>query len=788
MTAAGVVLGLGTAGTAQAENFNVPPGRLGDVAVALGAQADITITVTEPDLATQPSPGVRGNLPLRAALARALRGTGAEARFYDRATIRIVRKRVALKPPKQPRPAPARATAAIAEKGPADIVITASKQNILVDRYPGSVKLIELGADWISGNAANGTAAITKQLPSIGSTNLGPGRDKLFIRGIADSSFSGPTQATTGQYLGDVRLNYNAPDPNLNLYDMQRIEVLAGPQGTLYGAGSLGGVIRIVPNAPDTRETFATVSANTAFTQHGGISRDGAGMLNLPLAGGRFAVRLVHFGGRAAGYIDSPARGLRDISGTTSYGQRLALRAEDLSGWALDFGVLFQNITSDDGQYTLRGDPPLTRNTLVPQPFENNYRLTYLTARRALGSAELVTTTSVTRHELRTVYDASGYEGITPALFEEDNAITLVSHETRVSGGSTNKPWVAGATVLYNGASLSRSLGAPEALERITGVVNIQAEAAIFGQVSRPLTRTLTGMIGGRLTFAHSTGFLIDDPAETARQSSRKALRFSGTLALDWHPGGSFSGYFRYQQGYRAGGLAVAPSESGLQSQRFAADDLIMGEVGIRLGDKARDRLSLSAAFFLADWRNIQADLIDGSGLPYTANVGHGFVYGLDGEIAWRLSPELLLTVSAFVNDSQLTEPAPGFDVSEGQGNASIADTLPNIARDGARAAASWRREVRPGIVLNTEASVRYVGLSQLGLGPLLDIPQGNYLVADAGVRLDFSRFGLSLSVDNLADARGNTFAFGNPFGLVQRAQMTPLRPRTVRLGLNVRF
>jgi outer membrane receptor protein involved in Fe transport len=70
------------------------------------------------------------------------------------------------------------------------------------------------------------------------STQLGPGRNKLFIRGVADSSFTGPTQATVGQYLGDVRLNYNAPDPDLNLYDIARVEVVEGPQGTLYGAGS----------------------------------------------------------------------------------------------------------------------------------------------------------------------------------------------------------------------------------------------------------------------------------------------------------------------------------------------------------------------------------------------------------------------------------------------------------------------------------------------------------------------------------------------------------------------
>jgi outer membrane receptor protein involved in Fe transport len=89
---------------------------------------------------------------------------------------------------------------------------------------------------------------------------------------------------------------------------------------------------------------------------------------------------------------------------------------------------------------------------------------------------------------------------------------------------------------------------------------------------------------------------------------------------------------------------------------------------------------------------------------------------------------------------------------------------------------------------LSTEASVRYVGKSKLGVGQLLDIPQGNYFVVDADTRLDFGRFTLSLNLNNIGDVRANTFAFGNPFGLAQRDQMTPLQPRTFRLGIDTQF
>jgi outer membrane receptor protein involved in Fe transport len=771
-----VAFALGLAGIAHAANFNISPGRLGEVAASLGVQAGVTITVTEPDVADQYSPGVRGDLSLQDALDQALRGTGAEALFYDRTTIRIVRKRA---PPPSKEPALAAAPAAIEE--PEEIVVTASKQNMLLDSYPGSVKVIRLDRDWTADNAAGGTAAITQLLPTLSSTNLGPGRNKLFIRGMADSSFNGPTQATAGQYLGDVRLNYNAPDPDLNLYDMSRVEVLVGPQGTLYGAGSLGGVIRLVPNEPDTEEASATASAGLSSNRSGAISRDGAAMFNVPLLRDHVALRLVAYGARDGGYIDDLGRGLHDINSTASYGERSTLRVENLSGWTLDFGFVLQNINSADDQYTLRGDPPLTRSSVIPQPFRNNYRVAYIGVRRPVGDAELVSTTSSVWQGLKTVFDATGHDGtMTPARFEEDNNITLISHETRIAGGSPGAPWVGGLTTLFSFSLLSRSLGSLNAPVQIAGVVNVQAEAALFGQISHPLTRTLTGTIGERLTFANSTGLLMGAPADGSQTSSRDSVHFSNTLALDWHPGGLFSGFFHYQQGDRAGGLAVAPSGSGLETRKFTADGLNMDEIGIRLGREAYDPLLVRTALFAADWNNMQADLVDTSGLPYTTNIGRGRLYGLDADVTWYPSPALTLSAAAFLNDSKLVAPEREFATYGKQ-------TLPNVARNGGRLAAQWHQEIAPG-GLSAETSVRYVGKSTLGVGQLLDIPQGNYFVVDADARLDFGRFTLSLNLDNIGDVRANTFAFGNPFGLAQRNQMTPLQPRTLRLGLDCQF
>lgn len=778
-TLVAVASSLGAAGTAEAQTFDIAPGPLGEVAAALGAQAHITIAVPDPELARRLSPGVRGRFSPRVALERALRGTGAEAVFYDEATVRITRAREKFKrvtdKPVLPRPAKTSAE-------PSDIVITASKQNMLLRNYPGSAKVIDVDPSWLSRNAAKGTAALSETSPTLSSTNLGRGRNKLYVRGIADSSFNGPTQATVGQYLADARMNYAAPDPDLNLYDMRRVEVLAGPQGTLYGAGSLGGVVRLLPNEPDWEASYATAAAGLSTTRFGGFGADAAAMLNLPIGDRRMALRLVAYAAREPGYIDDRSRGLRDINDSRSFGYRLAFHADDVAGWSVNVGGVFQDIKVDDGQYTVHGAPALTRSNTLAQPFRNDYRLVYVSGtREVIGGAELISTTSVVWHDLQTLFDATGVDGTTlPRMFDERNSIILLSTETRLSGGSGKAHWVAGMSGVYNVSRISRRQGAPEDPQRVTGVRNRQAEASVFAQASVPISAPLTATAGGRLTVSDGAGMLLGGENAGKRESSNVRARFAGTLALDWQVTPSLSLFLHYQDGFRPGGFAVAPIGSSIESQEFEADDLSQMELGIRWRDGARDRLSARGTIFALDWDHIQADLVDSSGLPTTRNIGDGRIYGIDGEIRWRASPVWTLTVAAFLNESRMIGTDARIDAEE--------VTLPNIPRDGIRINSEWRFELGGGVAMTAETWARYVGKSNLGATPPMNGTQGQYLVAGAGARIDFRRVGVSLDVANLADARANTFAFGNPFALGREDQITPLRPRTIRLGFDARF
>jgi outer membrane receptor protein involved in Fe transport len=765
---------------AETRNFNIPAGQLGSVLVAFGEQARMTVGLSDPILAARRSPGAQGQFSRYQALKRILSGTGARYVNIDANTVRIVGLPEAKTRARKP-PAPVRPAVPVQSFQSADIIVTASKQSTLLRDYAGTVSVLELNSPELTRESSRGTASIINRLPVLASTNLGPGRNKIFIRGIADSSFNGASPATVGQYLGDVRLTYNAPDPDLNLYDMQRVEVLEGPQGTLYGTGSLGGIIRLVPNPPDLAQNAGSLSIGAITVAHGGNGGDAAAMGNFVLVPDRVALRAVAFSTVEPGYIDDPLRGLSNINRTKSVGGRAAIEFRPGDDWRLTFGGAMQNIRSRDGQYALRGSPPLQRSSVIEQPFDNDYGLAYLTAKKNFGTAELTTTTSFVRHNVDSVFDATVDPSSSPRVFIEQLAIHLLSHETRLSGVSGHDSWVIGVSGLLARDRTRRMLGNPVSPTTITGVRNANSELAAFGQYSHPIASRLSATIGGRLSYAHSSGELTDVVDAEASEPNRSELRFSPTVALAWKIDDHFLAYAHAQSAFRPGLLEVAASGGSQVGERVDSDSLSMIEAGVRFGRRGIDRFSFNMSAAHERWADIQSDLIDDAGLPFTTNIGDGRITSFEAEASWRITSALTLDASLFLNNSRLAKPAPGFAAADER-------DLPNIARAGGRLAASFQRKLDTQTALTLDGAVRYVGHSELGIGAPLDVSQGNYLETLVGGRIARGGFGFSVDVTNLADVRGNRFSYGNPFGIELRNQVTPLVPRRLRLGLDVRF
>ena len=291
---------------ATRHSFNVPAQRLDAALIVLGEQAQISIGGVDIRLAAVQSKAVRGTMPVARALQIMLQGTGFDFVAVDASTFRVFRAApTRLRTPQKPaKPRPASLPSAPPPDVPVvDIIVTASKQGQTLEYYPGSAHIEKVGGVGMSENL--GTNAFVARLPTLTATNLGPGRNKVFVRGIADSSFSGPTQSTVGLYLGDLRLTYNAPEPDLRLYDIDSVEIIAGAQGTLYGAGALGGIIRIMPNAPDLEGFHASASGGVSVTKGAASGFDIGGIVNIPISNDHIGIRVVGYRQRLGGYINT---------------------------------------------------------------------------------------------------------------------------------------------------------------------------------------------------------------------------------------------------------------------------------------------------------------------------------------------------------------------------------------------------------------------------------------------------------------------------------------------------
>ena len=771
----------------------IPGGRLDAAMLALGRQAGVSIGLPDRAISAVRVRAVRGRLTPDEALQRLLAGTNLRMRKVAPGSYLIERGPAARRAsPPPPQKAPAAPPETVSGE---EIIVTGTKRDVPIGTYPGGVQILD-GETLSKAESGHGTDAIADRVPSLSSTHLGPGRNKLFIRGIADSSFVGPTQATVGQYWGNSRITYSAPDPNLRLYDIGRVEVLEGPQATLYGAGSLGGVLRVVPRAPDLANAEGQVWAGAQVVQHGDPGADAGGLVNVPIVSDVLAVRALGYGAVEGGYIDDNGRHLKDVNRVRTVGGRAALRWKPGNDWTIDINGLGQRIRGDDSQYADRGGDGLSRVSTLAQPYQNNFWLGEVVARKQWGSLELTSSVALAEQ-----YVSERFEGVDsldpgqpfpldgpPASFLQTNRIDMLTTETRLArNGPDGTGWLIGVSAIRNWARVNRLVDINSQLSvSLTGVRNRAEEATLFGEWTFAPLRRLSLTFGGRLTHARLAGdaegegidrvfaFRLDPGARVSRSETRLLPSAAAAFKLNE----DITLFGRFQQGFRPGGLAVRSDFI----RRFKGDRLSTIEGGIRY---TGTRADIAATASRTWWHDIQADVIDDVGFPTTLNIGDGRVTSLGLSGRWRPVGGLEIDAALYLNASKVTLPVVAINVDD------IVDPsarLPNIADASGRVGASYRTALSDDIQFQTSGYVRYVGSSTLGIGKVLGKLQGDY--ADTGLDVRFARGpgALTLSLTNLLDTRGNRFALGTPFLIRDRNQITPLQPRTLRLGFEFGF
>jgi outer membrane receptor protein involved in Fe transport len=305
-------------------------------------------------------------------------------------------------------------------------------------------------------------------------------------------------------------------------------------------------------------------------------------------------------------------------------------------------------------------------------------------------------------------------------------------------------------------------------------------EAAAYGELGYDLTPRLTLTLGGRLfeswlrTDASDFGLM---PALAPMAADLKDNGFAPKIRLSYAAAPDRVLYVQAQEGFRTGGFNLPVSVVGRGPgetfrRRFRPDRLWSYEAGGEIS-LLRRTLTLRAAVFYANWRNMQTDQYLDSGLPITVNIGDGSNRGVEAEGAWTPDEHWQVRANLLVDDPEITRSAHIFPARPHIG-------LPGVPR--AMGALDGRYRWRPaaGLEASVSAQYAYVGRSYLTFegGPAGRM--GGYDEARLSADLSGRLWRARLFVDNLFDQRGDTFAFGNPF--LHQPQATPERPRTIGL------
>jgi outer membrane receptor protein involved in Fe transport len=630
------------------------------------------------------------------------------------------------------------------------------------------------------------------QMAGVLTTNLGPGRNKILLRGLSDGVFTGRARSTVVTYLDDIPVNYNAPDPDFRLVDVERVEVARGPQGALFGSGALAGVYRIVTRKPDLDRWSAEVRATGATTKGGAPSGALEGYVNVPILGDVAGLRLSAYDEVEGGYLDDIVQHRNNVDRTERKGGRLTLLAQPSDPLSVTLTAATQNLRSKDTHYTIRGIGR-KRAVLIPEPHVNDIEMLTGTMRYSWGGAELTSATGFVRHAYGSLFDATPVQSnytnnaTTSAYSERTRARMLVQDLYLASRGASNLEWLVG---LY--ASQARLRSPSELLAQNPGLPYVSVyselrhetirELAGYAELSYKPAPGWTLAVGGRL---YDIDRRIRSDVVSERYAPRSLDRrnhytgFSPKISLQRQFGNGDLVYAVITEGFRPGGVNTGGAQPAPQArENFSSDRLRNYEVGLKL-ERFDRRLSLSSAVYYDVWKDIQTDQFRESGIPYTTNAGDAHVLGLEAEVTFRTDNGFLAQLNGRVSRTRTTEANLEFIPV-------LAKSLPGAPPVSGGALISYERPLGDW-TLRVVGQAIYVGLSRVSFDARLPRTGG---FTQTRVLAEISRDGrgAQVFVTNPLDSFRDTFSFGNPFTAPQARQITPQRPITVGATLFASF
>nr|WP_202386298.1 TonB-dependent receptor [Allopontixanthobacter confluentis] len=325
------------------------------------------------------------------------------------------------------------------------IVVTATKRATTVQDVPFSINA-QTQEDLQKSGAVT-LEDVSRNVAGLSVQNLGPGQSQVSVRGVSAGQVvrdQPGVKEQVGVYFDESVISLSLFTPDLDLFDLNRVETLRGPQGTLFGSGSVGGTIRYITNQPKIGQTEGTVEANMNLVDGDDIGYHLKGAVNVPL-GDKAAARVVGYFTEYGGFVDAigPAGG-KNINGGQRYGGRIAVSFEPTPDFTITPRVVYQKIDVDGFNrqeiYNLYANPYTTTRPavtfderqqylLLREGFTDETWIADLVMRLDLGSVEATSVTSYTNREILVSRDASALTGsVSVDLGYPDSGVLLPSN------------------------------------------------------------------------------------------------------------------------------------------------------------------------------------------------------------------------------------------------------------------------------------------------------------------------------------------------------------------------
>ena len=702
---------------------------------------------------------VSGNMTAREALARLLGATNIEIVDIAPGTATLRLRKAIHSPADKPEPIPA-------------IVVTARRFSELIAEVPIAISVFS--GKSMERHGTQSVAQALQDVPGVSAYDIGQGITRISIRGIG-TSLGGNEN---GYYLDDLPFSgISVPiTPDVRTWDLERVEVLRGPQGTLFGEGSMGGTIRILTNNARLDRFASAAQAGISKTEGGGDGRSAKAMVNLPLIDNMLAVRVAATDDRLAGWLDEAPGGRRDINpgrvktvrvrALLQPVERLRINA---SYWRYDGGYPSGVNTSDAG-YAPQAGPLLDA---FP-----GYTIRGISAAYDFDAINVFYGYASNRYRLPIMGVYGG------AALDSGIDIGVATHELRVSSNS-RIPWRWTGGIYWRKSERDDAWTFPN--EDIDQQSTTSSRAmSIYGDLTYTMpSLPLEASLGLRHFRDHLAGH--DDNHGVATRPDDAVFRSnSPRLSLSFRPGDGYQIYASASKGFRSGqrqvtGFDRVATTTGVSFPSVISPDTIWTyELGSKISGIGQ-RLNMEFSVYHNDWKNVAVRVPLGtSGLNALVNSPGTRTDGFDASLSYALSSSLKTGLTTGFVDARYTGGVAGTGIRNG----AAVDDVPrflasaNVELDLPRVA-GWTATAR--------AAIQHASPHRSAVFPA-DTPGDT--INNASARIAFGKRPWTLAIygDNLLNDRGAaSLRTVVPLSPTSNEAYSPrLRPRTIGIELSV--